>query len=383
MTARSIVTAASCAVLVPLLSAISPLIDAPTSAALSAVVNAGAAQTAQTAQDLPVRGGRIEPRSASSGLAPAIDSIVRADAGPAWLAWRVDKVPSRDSHRERWNDGDHGRCVLDDDGEMNGAPGISSGTQRLVILARAEAGAITRVTFTDERCTVDVGRRTLYWIADAQAAQSVEWLAARVRTGFAETAAEPSRRGNRRAGEGALPALALHADPAAERALTSFVAADQPRKLRKDAAFWLGASRGASALPLLTRLAREDKDDDFREHLTFVLTLPGDAGIDTLVDLARRDPSPKVRGQALFWLGQKAGARAASALETAVTDDPDSDVRKKAVFAISQLPKDEGVPKLIALARTHRDREVRKQAMFWLGQSGDERAIEFFAEVLK
>ena len=75
--------------------------------------------------------------------------------------------------------------------------------------------------------------------------------------------------------------------------------------------------------------------------------------------------------------------RAVAALEGAVTDDPDRDVRKKAVFAISQLPKDEGVPTLIALARTHRDADVRKQAMFWLGQSGDQRAVGFFEEVLR
>ena len=53
------------------------------------------------------------------------------------------------------------------------------------------------------------------------------------------------------------------------------------------------------------------------------------------------------------------------------------------MFSLSQLPKDEGVPKLIAVARTHRDPEVRKQAMFWLGQSGDERAVQFFEDVLK
>ena len=52
------------------------------------------------------------------------------------------------------------------------------------------------------------------------------------------------------------------------------------------------------------------------------------------------------------------------------------------MFSLSQLPKDEGVPKLIAVARTHRDPEVRKQAMFWLGQSGDERAVRFFEDVL-
>ena len=153
--------------------------------------------------------------------------------------------------------------------------------------------------------------------------------------------------------------------------------------MRRDAAFWLGAARGEAGAAVVERLARDDADDDFREHLTFVLTLIGDRGIDTLIMLAKRDPSAKVRGQALFWLGQKAGQRAVAALEGAIADDPDRDVRKKAVFALSQLPKDEGVPKLIAVARTHRDPEVRKQAMFWLGQSGDERAVQFFEQVLK
>ncbi len=192
------------------------------------------------------------------------------------------------------------------------------------------------------------------------------------------TAARSSARANRR-----FPALALHADGAADKALSEFVAPGQVRDLRRDAAFWLGAARGDAGAAVVERLARDDADDDFREHLTFVLTLIGDRGIDTLITLAKRDASSKVRGQALFWLGQKAGQRAVATLEGAIVDDPDREVRKKAVFSLSQLPKDEGVPKLIAVARTHRDPEVRKQAMFWLGQSGDERAVRFFEDVLK
>jgi HEAT repeat protein len=180
-----------------------------------------------------------------------------------------------------------------------------------------------------------------------------------------------------------LPALALHGTPAADTALAEFVKPGHQRDLRRDAAFWLGAARGATGAAIVERLAREDADDDFREHLTFVLTLVGDRGIDSLITLARHDASAKVRGQALFWLGQKAGQRAVEAVAAAVVDDPDREVRKKAVFSLSQLPKDEGVPKLIAVARSHRDPEVRKQAMFWLGQSGDERAVRFFEDVLK
>jgi HEAT repeat protein len=161
------------------------------------------------------------------------------------------------------------------------------------------------------------------------------------------------------------------------------VAVSNPRWLRRDAAFWLGAARGTTGAAIVERLARTDQDSRFREHLTFVLSLTGDHGIDTLIDLARNDAAANVRGQALFWLGQKAGERAVRALRTAVDNDPDHDVRVKAVFAISQLPKDESVPRLIELARTHRDPEVRKQAMFWLGQTGDPRAVEFFEAVLK
>jgi HEAT repeat protein len=89
-----------------------------------------------------------------------------------------------------------------------------------------------------------------------------------------------------------------------------------------------------------------------------------------------------VRGQALFWLAQKAGKKAASTITGAIDNDPDTEVKKKAVFALSQMPKDEGVPKLIEVAQSNRNLEVRKQAMFWLGQSNDPRALEFFEKML-
>jgi hypothetical protein len=110
---------------------------------------------------------------------------------------------------------------------------------------------------------------------------------------------------------------------------------------------------------------------------------PGDAPIATFVALARDDRRPHVRGQALFWLSQRAGQQAVGAIRNAVDNDPETEVKRKAVFALSQLPKDEGVPLLIEIARSNRNREVRRQAMFWLGQSKDPRAVSFFEQVLK
>lgn len=106
------------------------------------------------------------------------------------------------------------------------------------------------------------------------------------------------------------------------------------------------------------------------------------SALTTLITTARGDASPKVRGQALFWLAQRAGQQAVATINGAIDNDPDTEVKKKAVFALSQLPKDESIPKLMEFARSHRNAEVRKQAMFWLGQTHDPRAVRFFEEIL-
>jgi hypothetical protein len=104
--------------------------------------------------------------------------------------------------------------------------------------------------------------------------------------------------------------------------------------------------------------------------------------IDLLIRDAKSESLPHTREKALFWLAQRAGARASAAIVDAIVNDPDTQVKKRAVFALSQLPKDDGVPKLIEVARTQRNPDVRKQAFFWLGQSNDPRALAFIETVL-
>jgi hypothetical protein len=140
-------------------------------------------------------------------------------------------------------------------------------------------------------------------------------------------------------------AIALHADASADVALDSFVSPDQPEGLRLKTIHWLNR-------------------------------------LDAVISLARNDRSPKVRGQALFWLGQKAGQKAVGVITSAIDNDPERDVKRRAVAALRQLPNGEGIPLLIQLARTNRDPDVRKQAMTWLGQSRDPRALAFFEQVL-
>jgi HEAT repeat protein len=166
-------------------------------------------------------------------------------------------------------------------------------------------------------------------------------------------------------------------------------------KLRKEAAFSIGAGRDPQAMSTLQNLFSSVSDREVKKHIVFAASINrsegpdaaskkrDDAGVDFLIKVAESDPDREVKKQALFWLGQKAGQRSLDALGKVVeSTDDDTEVQKQAVFAISQRPKDEAVPLLIKIAKTHSKPEVRKQAIFWLGQTGDERALEFFKEVL-
>ena len=181
-----------------------------------------------------------------------------------------------------------------------------------------------------------------------------------------------------------MAAIALHDRPGADALLEGFAASGAaggaPASRRPSG--WATPAGAAATRPCGAWCARTRAP--FREHAVFALSqseVP--EAIDAILEVARPGPSRHVRGQALFWLAQKAGrAGRRTASPGAIEDDPDTEVKKKAVFALSQLPRDEGVPLLIEVARTNRNPAVRKQAMFWLGQSKDPRALAFFEEVL-
>lgn len=148
---------------------------------------------------------------------------------------------------------------------------------------------------------------------------------------------------------------------------------------------WFDTVKPADSLAVLESLIGHDTGR--RERITgsalAAISMHAEpAATDVLIRLARNHASSAVRGDALFWLAQRAGQSAAALITERIELDPDTEVKRRAVFALSQLPRDEGVPLLIKVARTNLNPAVRKQAMFWLGQSKDPRAIDFFADIL-
>lgn len=340
-----------------------------------------------SAQPATLSNAELQPHSAAAGLQATIDGLRPSLPGAAWIGWQA---PARgDAEMCCWTDSGGERCAgCTLDGSHLGF--TRSGTildrdasrvrleaePRLVVLLHLESGKTDRVRVFSAECPIDAGGAIVHWLRDVKPADSVAVLATLVPD-------KDSSRPARRVGDGALAAIAHHADPAAMTALERLVAPGRLPWVRKQAAFWMGQTGGDRALDALIRLAGQDADERFREHLAFVLSQSRqDRALEALIGMAKRDASRKVRGQALFWLGQKAEKKALAAIEDAIREDPDTEIKKKAVFALSQLPRDEGVPLLIRTARSHSNPEVRKQAMFWLGQSEDPRALAFFEEVL-
>jgi HEAT repeat protein len=350
-----------------------------------ATVDVAIAQQVEVPQ---VENARLEKKALSGPLMTEVKAWTSQAAQPQWLGYSVPQI-GRDrtmccgEYEGSWRNG-CGHCRLEDG--HNGTNMSSSDEQgsakleaprSIAVLFRAENKRVMKIRVVSLDCSLDAGGLPFVWLTGVKPAESVELLETFVR------GTDLDSHDDEHFSRSALTAIALHADPVADRVLESFTRADQPESLRKQTAFWLGAARERAGLAALQKMAKNDPSPEVRSQVTFALSVSHEQGaVEEMIRMAHDDQSSHVRGQALFWLAHKAGQKAVGAITGAIENDPDTDVKKKAVFALSQLPKDEGVPKLIEVAQTNHNREVRKQAMFWLGQSHDPRALAFFEKIL-
>jgi hypothetical protein len=338
------------------------------------------------ASDAPqLQNARVEAKTLQGALHNEIQRWAAASTKPRWLGYSVASANHGQICCSNYSDdsGNHCTCALENNksavikNSWNASPQTVhlEAQQEMVVMFRAENGKLGRIREFSVDCPADAGGLDVLWLDGVQASESASFLETLVLHSPPDD--------DESLGKHALAALALHADPAADRALQSFITPERPEHLRKETAFWLGEARGAEGVRTLQKMAQSDPSTEVRAQITFALSVSREPdALPEMIRMAHEDQSPHVRSQALFWLAQKAGKKAQNAITGAIDNDPDTDVKKKAVFALSQMPKDEGVPKLIEVAQTNRNPEVRKQAMFWLGQSQDPRALAFFEQIL-
>jgi hypothetical protein len=354
--------------------------------------------TVVAAQQPRIQNGAVTAQPAGSSLTQSFRSLVSSTTDVTWIGY---SVPVTDGERVMccFNGGTSfvngttsdasgccGLCRLENSSgttmstrsQASLPAGVIKleGSDQMIVLFRITDRAVERIRVFSEDCPLDAGGRPVRWFDNVRPADSIALLESLV-------GAQPQSDTKNRVTDGAITAIAMHGDPAADASLERLVSRTQPENVRKKVTFWLGNARGQRGYQTLQRVLREDPSIEVRKGAIFGLTqskVP--QAVDTLIATARNDAEPRLRGEALFWLAQKAGEKASATIADRIDQDPDTEVKKKAVFALSQLPKDEGVPLLIKVARTNPNPEVRKQAMFWLGQSKDPRATDFFAEVL-
>ena len=304
---------------------------------------------------------QVDTRSAAAGLEREFKRLTAAQPQPAWIGYTAPLLQ-----------GSSLGCELV---SPNGwwAPGVVhlEPPDHMVVLFRVESNAVERVRALSPDCEIDAGGAPVHWLADVRPAESVALLSA--------MAGGPGR-----ASDGALTAIALHADPGADAALESFVAPAQPASLRERAVYWLGAANGGRRLEILQRLLAAGMPEAVeRRAISGLAAGKAPAATDLLISIAREDRNPRMRSQAVSALGRKSAPKAVDAIVAAIQNDADVQVRRRAVSALQSLPGAAGVPLLIQTVKTSQNAEVRKQAMSCLSQSRDPRAAIFFEDLLK
>lgn len=127
-----------------------------------------------------------------------------------------------------------------------------------------------------------------------------------------------------------------------------------------------------SAIPILKQvLARRGAcTERLRRSAVFILSQKrGDEPMRIMLDVARNDPSPEVRAQAIQWLGQSRSELATVALDSILFSTNDPEIRDKAIFALSQQRDPRAVQAMRRFAEDEKQpTELRAKAIFWLGQ---------------
>ncbi len=298
---------------------------------------------------------QTDTRSAAAGLDGVFRALLAAPPQPAWIGYAVPAVRT-------WNLG----CDIVRDGDGTAGVVHLEPPDQAVVLIRVEGNAVVRVRAVSPDCEIDAGGLPVHWLNDVAPAQSVALLAS---LAPAET--------------GAVSAIAMHADAAADAALEQFLAPSQPLSLRERAVSCFGWARGRRGLEVLQRVAAGDADMRVRERAVSALASSREPeAAQLLIAFAKSAPDARLRARAVADLGRKSGPAVVAALTGVIRNEPDQTVRKRAFSALEAMPDGEGVPALVEMAKSASDPETRKQAMLALEHSRDPRATALFEDML-
>jgi HEAT repeat protein len=215
--------------------------------------------------------------------------------------------------------------------------------------------------------------------------QAVFWLS-QVNTDRAVTALDSilMRSADREVQEKAIFSLSEQRSPRATEILKRFVErADVAEELKGNAIFWLGQKRGAESLKYLQDLYPRLQSQELKDKVIFAISEKRDAEArQWLMDLALNANEPMELRKKALFWAGQNRNVPIADLVRLYDTMNDREMKEQLIFGYSQRREAEAVDKLMAIAENDPDKELRSKAIFWLGQSKDPRAAEFLLRLI-
>jgi hypothetical protein len=255
-----------------------------------------AAVVAASAQ-APIVNARVERRSGGQGVAREIQAVI-ARGTPAWVGYSVPLLRRTNAGlRSEWC---CGRCRLEPPTE-------------LIVLARAEGGALVDLRALSVDCDVDAGGMPLVWLDGVPADDSVAWLSSLVPVAAATSSRD-------RIARAALGAIAQHASAAAATPLIQLARTSPSTQMRSRAISLLAQRPADEVLATISAAIDQDADRQVRRQAVAALgRLGSGGGVTRLMELARTHKDTEVRRQAMVALGESRDPRATQFLAEILT----------------------------------------------------------------
>jgi HEAT repeat protein len=148
---------------------------------------------------------------------------------------------------------------------------------------------------------------------------------------------------------------------------------DPDKEVREQAVFWLSQVSDERAVDMLQEILRSSNDEGLQNKALFALSQHRSGrGAAILREFAERDgTSEELRGQAIFWLGQRSSAENNTFLRSLYTRLKSDELKDKVIFSLSQRRGMGNEKWMMDIVTNPRESiEMRKKALFWAGQNG-------------
>jgi len=372
--------------------------------ALAIVLAIGCAILAQTKSFTPVEGANLKSKIENA----VTQGRANVQGGRFWVGYQFEARPGVAIDFEIVDAGG-GLYISNDGWSIMSDSRYETRELGLFLLFDTQRDLFSRAEVYNLRRTHEFSSYPVYWAGRASNEESLNYLKSLI--------GSPSPEINR-LGDRATFAIALHDDARVESILTDLIRRPVAETIRSRAIYWLGytpestskntflteivrnaqevgdarqqamsalgLSRAATTLPLLENLYETMTSRDLKRRALGGIARNDnrDGAATYLIHVAENEKEVELRKSAISSLGRVAGEKSLGALTNTLDSDPETEIQKQAIVAISRRPRDEAIPILIRTARSHPKVQVRKVAIQMLGQTGDERAVAFFRELL-